>query len=115
MLGDARAWRRPERWLAAILVAYISGFALFAPQVVLVFDEAHYVRAAWAFSRGAIAVEVREGLLGAVRREPPSTYPPGTSLLQAPLVRVLGFPGAPLASALCLCLTVLVLARWLVE
>jgi 4-amino-4-deoxy-L-arabinose transferase-like glycosyltransferase len=99
--------------IVAALVAYWLGFALYPPAVLGINDEVFYVHQAEAFARGRVAEWLPDHLTGQLRRVVPSTYPVGTSLLQAPFVRLGGWRAAPVASALALTAAVLVLARWI--
>jgi hypothetical protein len=94
-------------------VSYWLGLALFPPVALGINDEVFYVHQAEAFARGRTAETVRDPLSGQPRRVAPRTYPVGTSLLQAPFVRLGGWRAAPLASAGALTVAVLVLARWI--
>ena len=102
-----------SRAVRLVVVIYALGFLLFWPRAINLTDEALYVRAAWAFGHGHTQVEAVDGISGQSRLRLPSRYPPGTSALQAPLVRLFGSRGAPLLSLLCYCVTGLLLARWL--
>ena len=93
---------RTDKWIWIILLAYAVGFLSFPPRVLLINDEERYVVQALAFSRGATTVpgarvETRDRPLRIV-----TDYPPGTSLLQAPLVRFGGWRAAALLSVLSL-------------
>jgi 4-amino-4-deoxy-L-arabinose transferase-like glycosyltransferase len=99
--------------LVAALVAYWIGFALFPPATLGINDEVFYVHQAEAFAHGRVADSVVDPLTGRTRRAVPSTYPVGTSLLQAPFVRLGGWRAAPVASALALTAAVIALARWI--
>jgi len=106
--------RRRSAWtVRAILLVYIAGFCAFWPGDPTVIDEASYVRAAEAFAHGSTMVPMRDGLTQVEQLRRPSDYPPGTSLLQAPIVRLFGRHAAPLLSLVCFCLTALLLAHWL--
>lgn len=111
-LTDPRSveWRR---WVYAALIAYAIGFLLFPPRVLLVTDEFNYVGQALAFARGASTVPGAEPLLPANPLPAMSNYPPGTSLLQAPLVALFGWRGAPALSVAALIIATLVTMRWL--
>ena len=110
LLGDPRTARGI---LATGLLLYAAGFLAFSPRVVSVRDEVAYIRQAAAFAAGEATVVEKEALSGQTRRVPASTYPPGTSALQAPFVSLGGWRWAALASLLCLAVTVLLLAGWL--
>lgn len=99
--------------VAAALVAYWLGFVIFPPSALGINDEVFYVHQAQAFAQGRLADSVEDPISGKPRRILPSTYPVGTSLLQAPFVRVGGWRAAPLVSALSLTAAVLVLVRWI--
>ena len=66
-----------------------------------------------AFAESHARVPVVDPATGAVRSELPSTYPPGTSLVQAPFVRLAGWSGACWASFVALCFLTLVTGLWL--
>ena len=102
-----------ERAVLAALIAYVLGYLAFAPNALLVADEALYVGQAAAFADGTKSHEVRYVLQKTGRREVVSTYPAGTSLLQAPFVKLGGWRGAFLPSLLALIGTVVVLLKWL--
>ena len=87
-----------SRWVYAVLIAYASGFLLFWPRSLFHLDEAWYVTQAVAFARG-------DGTM--------TGAPPGTALLQAPLVGAFGLRAAPLVSLLALIVATLATARWL--
>jgi hypothetical protein len=93
---------RPQlstRWVYTALITYTLGIALFWPRVLLIVDEERYVSQAVEFARGSPVMV--------------SDYPPATSLLQAPFVRVLGWRGAVLVSLLALIGATLLTMRWL--
>jgi 4-amino-4-deoxy-L-arabinose transferase-like glycosyltransferase len=105
---------RPQNWIVvAALASYWLGFALFPPAALGINDEVFYVHQAQAFAQGRVAETLPDPLTGQPRRVVPSTYPVGTSLLQAPFVRLGGWRAAPVASALALTAAVLLLARWI--
>jgi hypothetical protein len=66
-----------------------------------------------AFAEGHARVPVVDPATGAVRSELASTYPPGTSLLQAPFVRLAGWSWACSASFVALCVLTLLTGGWL--
>ncbi|MGN6393661.1 MAG: hypothetical protein ACTHM9_15645, partial [Gemmatimonadales bacterium] len=99
--------------VAVALVCYRLGFAMFPPSALGINDEVFYVHQAQAFAEGQIADSIDDPISGKPRRILPSTYPVGTSLLQAPFVRVGGWRAAPLVSALSLTAAVLALVRWI--
>ena len=99
--------------LVAILVLYAVGLAAFPPPVLLILDESQYVRQAMAFAEGHARVSVVDPATGEAHAELASTYPPGTSLLQAPFVRLAGWSGAWWASFAALCSLTLITAQWL--
>jgi hypothetical protein len=94
-------------------VLYGAGVLLFPPSVVLNSDEALYIRQAVAYAAGHTSVEVRNPETWEVSRVLPSSYPPGTSLLQAPFVRAGGWTAACWASVLALGVVLFVTAAWL--
>lgn len=109
--GDPR--RQGALLLGAALAVYAGSFALFAPRVLLISDETSYVRQALALSQGALRVPVLDPETLSLEPALPSTYPPGTSLLQAPFVFAFGPRGAALASLVSLLGAVLLLGRLL--
>jgi hypothetical protein len=107
--------RVQRRVVHALLGLYVLGFCVFWPNALLVSDEAQYVSQAILFARGETTREVRNVLEGTRVRAPASTYPVGTSALQAPFVGFGGWRAAPIVSLLAIVGTVLVLSRWLSE
>jgi hypothetical protein len=102
-------------WVHAVLLAFVIGFALFPPRLLLIVDELHYVTQAVAFSSGSRTIAGADPLVPANPLRVASNYPPGTSLLQAPLVWVAGWKAAAALSALALIVMTLVTMRWLRE
>lgn len=98
-----------------IIASYALGFLIFWPVAPVIADEAFYVRAAESFAHGRATLEVIDPLTEKVERVRPSYFAPGTSLLEAPFVRLSGFGGAPFVSLLCFAATGFVLLRWLVR
>lgn len=105
--------RRGRLLLAAGLAAYVAGYLAWPPTFPIISDERAYLAQAQAFADLRADAEVPGSLAEPAPRAPPSHYAPGTSLLQAPLVALLGWPGAPLLSLLCLVALALVTARLL--
>ena len=103
------------RWVYAVLAAYVIGFLVFPPRALLVIDEHSYVAQAMAFADFRLNLPNADPLVPANPLRVASNYPPGTSLLQAPLVAVAGWRGAAALSMLALVLATLVTARWLRE
>jgi 4-amino-4-deoxy-L-arabinose transferase-like glycosyltransferase len=103
MLGLTKAGDWPLRWVAAILLAYAGSFLMFYPDVLVSADESLYVEQAVAFANHAARPEIV------------SDYPPGTSLLQAPVVAIGGWRAAAWLSVLGLAATCLMLGRWLMQ
>ena len=104
-----------RQWLALWVVvgSYVAGYLLWPPRALSVSDEGVYLTQALVFSHGRKWLEVFDPLSGNHRFMLPSNYPVGTSLLQAPWVAALGWRYGALASALALCGSVVLLARWL--
>lgn len=98
-------------WLA--LFAYVLAFALFYPQVLTVSDEASYMRQAFAWSRGQTTVEILDPSTLEPAPVIPGDYPPGTSLLMAPLMAAGGWRAGFLLGPLSVCVVVLIMANWL--
>jgi hypothetical protein len=99
--------------LVALLALYGAGLAIFPPPVALVSDEAQYIRQAVLYSQGHRFDQVRDARTGELHQQLASTYPPGTSLLQAPFVRIGGWGAAAWASYAALCALTLFTAMWL--
>ena len=100
-------------WVRVALAAYVLGFALHWPRVLLIVDEDRYVSQAVALARGELAMTDRGVLYPAVATRTLSDYPPGTSLLQVPFVRAGGWRAAALASVLALVVATLATMAWL--
>lgn len=102
-----------QRWVYGALLAHIVGFMIFWPRVFLVVDEERYVSQAIAFARGGTRVPGAEILYPPTGLQVISNYPPGTSLLQTPLVWIGGWRAAALLSVAALIVTTLVTMRLL--
>lgn len=98
-------------WVAVCV--YLLVFAWFFPSVLTISDEAAYMRQARAFATNSAAVSEIDAFTGAQVRVLPSDYPPGTSLLMAPLMWVGGWRGGFLLGAACCAGTTLLLASLL--
>ncbi|MGO9288357.1 MAG: ArnT family glycosyltransferase [Polyangia bacterium] len=107
--------RTQRRVVLALLGLYVLGFCALWPNALLVSDETHYVGQAIVFARGEATQEVRQVLEGTRVRQPASTYPVGTSAVQAPFVKLGGWRLAALPSLFAMAGTVLVLLKWLAE
>src|SRR5437762_10502691 len=98
--GHSAATTPATMWVVATLAAYVAGFLLFPPRILLILDEERYVAQAMAFAMG------RSTLPHAQILYPPSPigvvtdYPPGTSLLQVPFVWLFGWRGAAVLSVI---------------
>lgn len=103
------------RWVHAALAAFLVGVAIFWPRVFLVVDEERYVSQAVAFANGGATVPGADIILPPRPGNVISNYPPGTSLLQTPLVRVFGWRAAVLLSVMALVVATLTVMRWLRE
>jgi hypothetical protein len=106
---------RARWWVYATLIAYAAGFVLFPPRVLLIIDEYHYVAQSLAFARGLLTIPGAAPLVPPATLRVASDYPPGTSLLQAPLVALVGWQGAPALAMLSLVAATLVTMKWLRE
>jgi hypothetical protein len=104
--------RLSARWVYAAIAAYILGFVLFWPRVLLVVDEERYVSQAMAFAEGT-RTSPGSTMVARPSAEMISDYPPATSLLQAPLVWAGGWRAAPLLSVFGLIAATLVTMLWL--
>jgi hypothetical protein len=85
---------RTSTWIWIILLAYIAGFLLFPPRVLLINDEERYVTQALAFSQGALTVPGASLVVSGTDGRIASDFPPGTSLLQTPFVAIGGWRAA---------------------
>lgn len=110
-LLKTRDWRRAG--LCAILLLYGLGLAAFPPTVVLISDEAQYIRQAVAYGAGERRVLVRDPQTLEAKWQLPSDYPSATSLLQTPFVWLGGWRGAVWASFLSMAFLVFLTAHWL--
>lgn len=104
---------RATRWVYGVLLAYALGFLLQPPRVLLIIDEFNYVVQALAFARGELTLPGADPLFPANPLRVASNYPPGTSLLQAPLVAIGGWRWAAALSVVSLVIATLVTMRWL--
>ncbi len=111
--GAADPRRRGALLLLASLAVYATSFALFAPRALQISDETSYVRQALALANGALRVPALDPETLSLRPALPSSYPPGTSLLQAPFVLAFGPRGAALCSLTALLAAALLLGRLL--
>ncbi|RIK62368.1 MAG: hypothetical protein DCC64_10610 [Planctomycetota bacterium] len=110
---DAGVARQPMMGVWLALGAYVLAFSLFYPQVLTISDETSYMRQAWAYAQGHATVEALDPASLKVVQVLPSDYPPGTSLLMAPLMAAGGWRAGFLLGPACSCLVVLLLAHWL--
>jgi 4-amino-4-deoxy-L-arabinose transferase-like glycosyltransferase len=106
---------RRTAWLLLGVAAacYVAGYLLYPPRTLTISDETAYVGQAVAFAKGRTTVPAGLPFSRAVTTVVPSLYPPGTSLLQTPFVRLGGWQAAPWASVLSLIAATLLLALWL--
>lgn len=88
------------------LLVFIASFAYTYPGVIVLSDEARYIRQAEAFANGNIQVEQVNPLTNETTTSLPSEYPPGTSLSVVPFVAVGGWQAAFWLPALALVMTV---------
>jgi len=105
--------RRSLLVIALLTGIYALGFLVTWPTALLVSDEALYVNQAELFAEGTTRWAVPDAITSEPSRVLVSDYPPGTSLLQAPLVRIGGWRAAAVISVAALVATALVLRRWL--
>lgn len=112
-----RAWHRSgSLGFTVVLVGvatYLAGLSFFFPSTINNFDEAHYLRTAYAFSTGSPCLTGIDALTGQTVCEPVQKFLPGTSALMAPFVALFGWQGAFLVPALSLVAAVLATALWL--
>jgi hypothetical protein len=92
---------------------YAGVYLAAPPRALLIVDEERYVAQAVAFASGSRAIEGAGREYAGVAHHVMSDYPPATSLLQAPFVKVLGWRYAGLASVIALILATLATARLL--
>lgn len=115
--ASRRQARNSGRWSLIILLVvigvYVIGFLATWPRALLVSDEALYVNQAALFAEGTTRWEVPDAITSEPRSILISDYPPGTSLVQAPLVAVGGWRWSTVVSVIALVATALVLRRWL--
>ncbi len=114
-LGSNEGRRLAGQIVLALLLVYVAGFASFYPSTPTNTDEAMYLRQAQLLLAGDGTVPRIDPLTGATREFRPSTYPPGTAALMAPLIWVAGWRGAYLLPLLSLVAGVLLTARWLAD
>ena len=105
--------QRPWLLVALALAAYVLAFACFYPTVLTISDEAAYMRQAAAFAHGNTTIAQADGATGELRQVRPSDYPPGTSLLMAPLAKLGGWRAGFLLGPACCAGCVLLLAAML--
>lgn len=115
MTHDSSADVIGTRWVAAALLAFVLGFALWPPTVLVIGDEARYVSQALALASGGLTLPGSEILYPPEPAFVMSDYPPGTSLLQAPLVLVGGWRAAAWVSVASLVAATALTQRWLRE
>jgi 4-amino-4-deoxy-L-arabinose transferase-like glycosyltransferase len=102
-----------SRHVVIVVIVYALGFVAFWPRGIVVIDECDYINAAKTFADGKTTQAATDALSGTTTRVLPSSYPPGTSALAAPLVGLFGVRAAPLVSLFSFCVLGLLLARWL--
>lgn len=105
--------RAGSRFVYAALLAFVIGFAVFPPRVFLIVDEERYVSQAVAFARGGLTIPGAEILYPPPRSTLISDFPPGTSLLQTPLVWLAGWRAAAILSVIGLIVATALTMRWL--
>src|SRR5687767_11745306 len=104
---------RRENWYLIVLLLYAAGYLLFPPRVLVINDEVRYVAQPMAFARGELTLPGANTILPAIQQRVASDYPPGTSVLQVPFVRLAGWRWAGLASVLGLAVLTLATSRLL--
>ncbi|HXV36055.1 MAG TPA: hypothetical protein VEC18_02835 [Myxococcota bacterium] len=107
------ALRRDWALVAAVVLVYAIGYAIYYPKIPINADEAAYLNQAVLLSRGQTVSFKIDAPTGAVLAHRASDYPLGTAALLAPFVGVAGSRGAYVAPLLCLVLGVALTARWL--
>jgi hypothetical protein len=105
--------RAATRWIAALLALYALSFAVFYPATLTNTDETGYLYLAQLIVKGDFTVTKIDPRDGAMISEPITNYPPGTSILMAPWIALLGWRAAFLIPAISLLVAVLLTARWL--
>ncbi len=96
-----------------MIAIYVAAYAACYPAVISVDDEYLYILQAQAFAQGEVGLKVADPFTGSEVVLAPSPYPPGTSLLLAPFIKLFGWRGAYLVPLLSLMATVLLTASWL--
>jgi 4-amino-4-deoxy-L-arabinose transferase-like glycosyltransferase len=99
----------------AVLLLYAVIFLCFYPEALTNFDEVSYIRQAAAFATGTNTVDIVDPFTGSHRKELPSDYPPGTSLLMTPFVWLGGWRGAFLLGLVAVVVCVLITAKWIAD
>jgi 4-amino-4-deoxy-L-arabinose transferase-like glycosyltransferase len=99
--------------ISSCLVIYSVSFFVFYPQCTTIYDEAAYLRQAYAFSQGKKGIVTTNPFSGEKKELPPGRYAPGTALLMTPFMVLFGLKGGYLVPLLSLLGTVLLMAGWL--
>ncbi len=103
------------RLIAAILLLYALGFALWYPSVVTNTDESNYLLQTRLLLEGRTAVEKVDPFTGEIFEFLERPYPNGLPLLMAPFVWAGGVGAAYWVPLLSVVAAVLMLGRWLQE
>jgi 4-amino-4-deoxy-L-arabinose transferase-like glycosyltransferase len=102
--------------LAALLAVFAVAFAALYPAAITVSDESSYLRQAQLIAGGGTTIVAVNPFTGKDDDyQPRGHYPLGTALLMVPFVYLGGWSAAFWLPMLCVLLTVLVTARWLVS
>jgi hypothetical protein len=99
--------------LGAVLGLWLMGFLSFYPDVFTLGDEAAFVRQGQAYARGSSEMIYDDPLTGRSQTQHPTSRPPGTALLLAPLLIAFGWRGSFVMPALALLCAVAMTALWI--
>ncbi|MCB0640994.1 MAG: hypothetical protein KDC44_05115 [Phaeodactylibacter sp.] len=84
-----------NRWLPLLIVLiHVAGVLCFPPQTLQISDEVEYFEQGLAFSKGQRLLSTYDPVTAQETVYRPSSYPPGTSLLLAVFIFLLGNSGA---------------------
>jgi len=113
LAGQPADPRLSRRLIGALLLLYLASFALFYPNAVTNEDESQFLLQTRLILEGRSHITVVDPLTGEREERWPSTYPPGTALLLAPLVWAGGWQAGFWLPCLSLLAALAITARWL--